>query len=160
EKELVATWKYIIADSGLKFLLVLSEEIGVENMFIFGMNAHEVSELKQNGYNPHEFYDANPELHKAIDAIASNAFSANEPGIFDPIVKSLLENGDPYCILADFASYMEVTGKIDELYREPHQWARKAIINIARMGKFSADRAIREYAEDIWDIEPILLELH
>jgi len=138
----------------------MSEEIGVENMFIFGMNAHEVSELKQNGYNPHEFYNANPELRKAIDAIASNAFSANEPGIFDPIVKSLLENGDPYCILADFASYMEVTGKIDELYREPHQWARKAIINIARMGKFSADRAIREYAEDIWDIEPILLELH
>lgn len=138
----------------------MAQEIGGENMFIFGMNAQEVSDLKQNGYNPHEFYNNNPELRKAIEAISSNAFSANEPGIFDPIVDSLLKNGDPYCILADFASFMEVSDKIDELYKKPHEWAKKAIINIARMGKFSADRAIREYAEEIWDIEPILLDLH
>ncbi|MGC9362058.1 MAG: glycogen/starch/alpha-glucan phosphorylase [Candidatus Syntrophosphaera sp.] len=138
----------------------MAQEIGEENMFIFGMNAQEVSDLKQNGYNPREFYNANPELRQAIEAISSNAFSASEPGIFDPIVDSLLKNGDPYCIMADFASFMEVSDKIDELYKQPQAWAKKAIINIARMGKFSADRAIREYAEEIWDIEPILLDLH
>ncbi len=138
----------------------MAEEIGAENMFIFGMTAQEVSELKQSGYNSCTFYQSDPELSRAVDAIKSDMFSVKEPGIFAPIVESLLDNGDPYCILADFRSYLDASQKIDELYLDKRAWARKAILNIARVGKFSADRAIREYAQEIWDIKPILLDLH
>ncbi len=138
----------------------MAEAIGAENMFIFGLNAQEVSQLKQDGYNPGEFYQDNPELRGAIDAIAKDEFSASEQGIFGPIVKSLLQDGDPYLILADFASYLDASRRIDELYLNRSEWARKAILNVARIGKFSADRAIREYAENIWDIRPLRLDLH
>ena len=138
----------------------MAEEIGAENMFIFGLNAQEVGDLKQNGYNPCEFYHNVPALRRAIDAIAADEFSPREPGIFEPIVKSLLENGDPYCIMADFASYIEASQRIDTLWLDRQAWAKKAILNIARVGKFSSDRAIREYANDIWGIKPLLLDLH
>ncbi|MBW6513488.1 MAG: glycogen/starch/alpha-glucan phosphorylase [Candidatus Syntrophosphaera sp.] len=138
----------------------MAEEIGAENMFIFGLDATQVSALKQEGYNPREFYNSDPELRAAIDAISSNLFSPRELDIFAPIVRSLLDDGDPYCILADFRSYVDASRQVDELYRDPQAWARKAVINIARMGKFSADRAIREYAADIWNIDPVLLDLH
>ncbi len=138
----------------------MAEEIGAENMFIFGLNAQEVGDLKQNGYNPCEFYNNVPALRRAIDAIAADEFSPREPGIFEPIVKSLLENGDPYCIMADFASYIEASQRIDTLFLDRQAWAKKAILNIARVGKFSSDRAIREYANDIWGIKPVQLDLH
>lgn len=138
----------------------MAEEIGAENMFIFGLDSAGISELKQSGYNPYDFYNADPELRRAIDAISSDRFSAQERGIFEPIVNSLLRDGDPYCILADFRSYLEASEKVDALYQNRSEWARKAIINVARVGKFSADRAIREYAADIWNIQPILLDLH
>lgn len=138
----------------------MAEEIGEENMFIFGLHAEEVGALKQNGYDPLEYYHGDSELKRSIDAIAENVFSPREQGIFDPIVKSLLESGDPYCILADFRSYLEASLLTDELYRDREAWARKAILNVARVGKFSSDRAIRGYAEEIWDIQPVRLDLH
>ncbi|HOZ01085.1 MAG TPA: glycogen/starch/alpha-glucan phosphorylase [Candidatus Syntrophosphaera sp.] len=138
----------------------MAEEIGSENMFIFGLNAQQVSELRQNGYNPNQFYRDDPEIKRAIDSISSDLFSRREPGIFAPVVDSLLKDGDPYCILADFRSYLQASQNIDALYLDHREWARKAILNVARTGKFSSDRAIREYAQDIWDVKPILLDLH
>jgi len=138
----------------------MAEQIGAENMFLFGLKAEEVSALKQNGYDPCYYYNSDEQLKNAIDAIANDAFSQNEPGIFAPIVESLLQKGDPYLILADFRSYVDTSARVDELYQDRDEWARKAIINIARSGKFSADRAIREYAEKIWKAQPIRLELH
>jgi glycogen phosphorylase len=137
----------------------MAEEIGEENMFIFGMTAEEVVFLKQAGYNPCEFYNADAELRQVIDMIAGNYFSKSEPGIFDPIVKSLLENGDVYCLLADFRSYMETQDKVDTLYKNPLEWTKKAILNVAGMGKFSSDRAIIQYANEIWKIKPVHIEL-
>jgi len=91
--------------------------------------------------------------------IAENHFSKDEPGIFEPIVKSLLEGGDPYCLLADFSSYMQAQDKVDVLYRNPSLWNKIVIKNIANMGKFASDRAVIQYAEDIWKIKPVHIEL-
>jgi starch phosphorylase len=128
-------------------------------MFIFGMTSEEVIFLKQAGYNACDYYNADEELKKVIDMIANNYFSKDEPGIFDPIVKSLLEDGDTYCLLADFRSYMEAQEKVDALYQLPMEWTKKAIINVARMGKFSSDRTIIQYANEIWKIKPVHIEL-
>jgi len=138
----------------------MAEEIGAENMFIFGMNAEEVTALKQGGYDPRRVLEADPELQRVIDSLRSDMFCPQEPGIFAPILQSLLEGGDPYCMLADFRSYLEASLRADELYSNPAAWATKAVLNIARCGKFSSDRAIREYAEQIWHISPLQLELH
>jgi len=137
----------------------MAQEIGAENMFIFGLSAGEVSALKKGGYNPYDYYNKDGELRRAIEAIASDMFSAREKGIFDPIVRSLLDSGDPYCIMADFRSFLEASQRIDDLWQDRHAWAQKAILNIARVGKFSSDRAIREYAQEIWDVKPLLLDL-
>jgi len=137
----------------------MAEEIGVENMFIFGMKAEEVVALKHNGYNSCDFYNKDPELRQVIDMIASNYFSKDEQGIFDPIVKSLLQDGDTYCLLADFRNYLDTQEKVDELYKTPEEWTKKAIINVARTGKFSSDRTIIQYAEEIWHIKPVHIEL-
>ncbi len=137
----------------------MAEEIGAENMFIFGMGADEVSSLKQSGYDPTKLYDSDPELRRAIDAIANDMFSPNEKGIFEPIVRALLHSGDPYCILADFRSYLDASQRVDDLWLDPSAWAKKAILNIARVGKFSSDRAIEEYAREIWDVQPLKLKL-
>jgi starch phosphorylase len=137
----------------------MAEEIGEDNMFIFGMTSEEVIFLKQAGYNACDYYNADEELKKVIDMIANNYFSKDEPGIFDPIVKSLLEDGDTYCLLADFRSYMEAQEKVDALYQLPMEWTKKAIINVARMGKFSSDRTIIQYANEIWKIKPVHIEL-
>ena len=137
----------------------MAEEIGKENMFIFGMSAEEVVFLKQAGYNPCEYYNNDAELRQVIEMISNNYFSKDEPGIFDMIVKSLMQDGDIYCLLADFRSYMEAQDKVDELYKNPLEWTKKAIINVAGMGKFSSDRAVIQYAKEIWNIKPIHIEL-
>jgi len=136
----------------------MAEEIGEENMFIFGMRVNEVNLLKQQGYDPRRYYEEDAELKRVLDAIADNRFSPNEPGIFQPILDSLLKQGDVYCLLADFRSYLKAQQTVDELYLDPEAWTRRAIINVARMGKFSSDRTIREYAEQIWKIQPLKLE--
>ena len=138
----------------------MAEEIGSEHMFIFGMTAEEVAFLKQAGYDPCQYYNSDEELRQVIDMIANNHFSKDEPGIFEPIVKSLLEDGDVYCLLADFRSYMDAQDKVDELYKQLMEWTKKAIINVASMGKFSSDRAIIQYANEIWQIKPVHIELN
>jgi starch phosphorylase len=137
----------------------MAEEIGSENMFIFGMTAEEVVFLKQAGYNPCEFYNIDPELKQVMELICSGRFAKDEPGIFEPIIKSLLEGGDTYCLLADFRSYLDAQDKVDELYKQSSEWTKKAILNVAGMGKFSSDRAVIQYAKDIWKIKPVHIEL-
>lgn len=138
----------------------MAEEIGEENMFIFGLRASEVGTLKQEGYDPWRYYCEDSLLKEIIDSIRGDMFCPLEPGIFSPVAETLLEHGDPYLLLADFRSYLDALDRADELYQKPREWAKKAIINIARSHKFSADRAVREYAEDIWKILPLPLDLH
>jgi len=136
----------------------LREEVGHENIFIFGLHADEVVKLKKSGYNPREIYEKDEELRRVIDMIASNYFSRNEPGIFKPIVEGLL-NYDYYCLFADYKSYIETQEKVSRLYSNQTEWAKKSILNSARMGKFSSDRSIKEYAEKIWKVKPMKVDV-
>ena len=111
--------------------------------------------MKQHGYQPMRFYEANPQLKAVLDAIAGGVFSADEPGRYRGLVDSLLWGGDHYLLLADYASYIETQAKVDALYRQPGEWAARAIANVAGMGVFSSDRTIREYARQIWNVAAI-----
>jgi starch phosphorylase len=129
------------------------EEVGSENIFIFGMKAEEVSERRKE-YNPFAIYNGSEEIRRVLQMIEQDFFSMLEPGIFRPLVDTLLKGGDPYMVLADLYSYAEVQDQTEALYRNPALWDEKAIINVARSGKFSSDRTIKEYARDIWGIVP------
>jgi starch phosphorylase len=131
----------------------IMEEVGRDNIFIFGMNAGQVDSLKSAGYRPGDYCPHNPELQQALDMIAGGSFAPNDPGLFKPIVDSLLAH-DSYLLLADYASYVACQDEVDQLYRHPHEWTRRSILNTAGMGKFSSDRTIAEYARDIWDVKP------
>jgi len=129
------------------------EEAGPENMFIFGLTAQQVADSR-GWYNPRWHYDNEPETRAALDLLFSGHFNRNEPGVFDPIHDTLLNNGDHYMHLADLASYLDADRRVMELYRDRNEWARKAILNVASSGKFSSDRTISEYASGIWNIHP------
>ena len=133
--------------------LEMRDEVGPENIFIFGLSAEEV-EQRRGGYSPWDVYHADAEVRRAIDMVGSDFFSLLEPGIFRPIVQTLLDHGDHYMLLADLRAYIAAQARVDELYRQPAAWDRKAILNVARAGKFSSDRTIHEYATDIWHVEP------
>ena len=132
----------------------ICEEVGEDNMFLFGLRAEQVKELRPV-YSSRAIYHADPEIRRAIDMIRRNVFCLLTPGLFDPIIRSLLDFNDHYMLLADLRDYIETQDKVEALYRQPHKWDRKALINVARSGKFSSDRTIREYARDIWHIEPV-----
>jgi starch phosphorylase len=131
------------------------EEVGEENIFIFGLKAEEVRAAKSAGYQPRHYYDNVPELKTILDMIAGDVFCAGKPGLFKPIVDSLLDGGDPYMVLADFESYVECQRKASLAYLDPESWSRKCILNVARMGKFSSDRTISDYAREIWRVKPV-----
>ena len=133
----------------------IKEEVGDENIFIFGMTVDEVNSLRASGYSPWEFYHKNEELRAAIDWIGSDYFTPGEHGAFSSLRHSLLDGGDPFMVLADFESYCAAQAKVDEAFRDKDRWARMAILNTARVGKFSSDRTIREYSEEIWNLKPI-----
>ncbi|HVJ09409.1 MAG TPA: glycogen/starch/alpha-glucan phosphorylase [Acidisarcina sp.] len=134
----------------------IREEVGAENFFLFGLTAQEVFEHKSSGYNPRDSYQENPVLREVIDQIASGVFSKGDRTLFQPIVDSLL-NRDEYMLLADFASYAECQHRAAAAFRNQDQWTRMSILNVARMGKFSSDRSIREYCAKIWNV-PVGLE--
>ena len=136
----------------------IREEVGEDNIFIFGLLADEVVKLKQKGYKPGEYYESNPELKKVIDMISSNYFSKNEKNIFKPIIDSILGT-DYYCVLADYKSYVEIQDKVSMLYRNAEEWTKKSILNVSRVGKFSSDRSIKEYSEKIWHVNPVNIEI-
>lgn len=133
----------------------IKEEVGDDNIFIFGLTTPEVAELKASGYNPWDYYHANPELRQVLDMIASGFFSVEEPDRYHAIFDNLLNKGDHYLLLADYASYVATQNKVSEMYKNPEDWSRHAILNVARMGKFSSDRTIGEYAKNIWRVKPV-----
>ncbi len=130
----------------------IMEEVGNENIFIFGLNADEVMEKKQSGYNPREVYMQNAELKAVLDMVQQGFFPGPQGNLFQPILENLLDHGDPYMILADFQSFCDIQEKIGNAYLDIDTWTRKSIINVSRMGKFSSDRSIKEYAKDIWNV--------
>lgn len=134
----------------------IKEEVGNENIFIFGMTVEEVEKKKKQGYDPRVYYENNLELHTIIDWLASGYFTPNQNDILKKIVGSLLDS-DPFMVLADYESYCKKQEEVDKAFKDKKRWARMAILNTARMGKFSSDRSIQEYAKDIWKIEPIAI---
>jgi starch phosphorylase len=131
------------------------EEVGAENIFIFGLTADEVASLQAKGYQPWDYYNGNAELREVLDMIGSGFFSPGEPGLFKPIIDNLLHHGDPYLLLADYASYIECQGRVEAAYKDQNEWIKKSILNVANMGKFSSDRTIAQYAKEIWNVKPI-----
>ncbi|NEQ67836.1 MAG: glycogen/starch/alpha-glucan phosphorylase, partial [Symploca sp. SIO2D2] len=136
----------------------IREEARAENFFLFGLTASQVQEMKANGYNPMDYYNGNGELKNVIDNIANGYFSHGNTEIFKPIVDSLLYQ-DQYMLLADYQAYMDCQHRVSQAYQDQEYWTRMSIINSANMGKFSSDRTIREYCEQIWKVKPVKIEL-
>ncbi len=133
----------------------IKEEVGDDNIFIFGHTVEEVEALQAGGYKPWDYYNQDEELRAVLDWLGSDYFVKGEPHNLPATVRhSLLEGGDPYLVLADFRSYCDAQARVDEAYRDKRRWARMAILNTARVGKFSSDRTISEYARDIWKLQP------
>ena len=135
----------------------MREHVGPENIFIFGNTTPQVEQLRKDGYNPRKYYEEDAELNQALTQIASGAFSPTEPGRYRNLFDALVNFGDHYQLLADYRSYVDTQDKVDKLYRQPDEWQRRAVLNIANMGYFSADRTIQEYADEIWHISPVRL---
>ncbi len=133
----------------------IRQNVGDDNIFIFGLKTPEVRELRVAGYHPLDYYENNPVLKSALDAISHGQFSPDEPGRYSLLINSLVWGGDHYMLLADYASYINTQTKVDELYRNPALWCERAISNVAGMGVFSSDRTIGQYARDIWGVEPV-----
>ncbi len=131
----------------------IGEEVGDENIFIFGLTTPEVAELRARGYNPWEYYNGNPELKQVLDMIGNGYFSVEEPDRYRAIYENLTWNGDHYLLLADYASYIACQERVSALYQDQDEWARRAILNVANMGKFSSDRTIQEYADKVWNVK-------
>ncbi|HPW51916.1 MAG TPA: glycogen/starch/alpha-glucan phosphorylase, partial [Spirochaetota bacterium] len=138
----------------------IKEEVGDENIFIFGLKDDEVTNLKYSGYNPREYYHKNGELRRVLDMIESGFFSPSLPTLFKPIVDSLLNFGDQYMLMADYEAYIAKQFEVAATFLDSEKWLTMAIYNVARMGKFSTDRTIKEYAEDIWHIKPLEIKIN
>lgn len=132
----------------------IAEEVGDDNIFIFGLTVDEVQALKVKGYNPYDYYYANAELKAVIDWLDTDYFTPGKPGALSNIKHSLLDGGDPYLCLADYESYAKAHEDLDKAYRDQSNWARMAILNTAHMGKFTSDRSIRDYVNNIWQLTP------
>jgi starch phosphorylase len=132
----------------------IREEVGPENFFLFGLTAGEVQSLKAAGYAPHHYYHNHPDLKEAIDLISSGYFSHGDRELFKPLVHSLLCH-DEYLVLADYRAYVDRQEEMSRIFQDEKRWTRMSILNAARMGKFSSDRAIREYCEQIWKVKPL-----
>ncbi len=137
----------------------IREEVGDDNIFIFGLLADEVLALKNNGYDPKEYYYRIPELKRVVDMISSNYFSRFEPGIFQLFIDALM-NVDYYLMFADYESYVATQQIVSDQYQDRKLWTKKSILNVARMGKFSSDRSVQQYAELIWKVKPVKIEIN
>jgi glycogen phosphorylase len=129
----------------------IAERVGEENLFLFGLRAEEVEARRAAGYDPREAVDASPRLRRVLDFVGSSALSPDDPGLFRPLVEGLLQE-DPYFVLADFDAYLGCQQAVDGVWGDPHEWTRRAILNVARCGWFSSDRSVAEYARRIWRV--------
>ncbi len=134
----------------------IRDSVGEENIFIFGLTADQASSLRANGYRPREIVAANPELANTLEMIRSGAFSRGDSEYARMIVDRLTSDGEPFLVLADFAAYCAAQDRVDELYRTPEEWSRRAVLNTVGMGPFSSDRSVREYADKIWNIRSVI----
>jgi glycogen phosphorylase len=136
----------------------IREAVGADNFFLFGHKAEEVRALKEKGYNPGEWLERSPALGETLEMLDSGFFSPEDPGRFRPVVESL-RRGDTYLLCADFDDYLACQARVSKVYRDPMDWNRRVVNNLANMGRFSSDRTIREYADEIWDVKPVHVEL-
>jgi starch phosphorylase len=134
----------------------IRDNVGAENIVIFGLTAEEVAARRRTGYSPSEIVAKQPELAKTIDLIDSGFFSPGNLTAGRPVVERLLSEGESYFVVADYAAYAAAQDAVDALYRDADAWTRKAVTNTVNMGMFSSDRSIREYAQRIWRIKPVL----
>jgi starch phosphorylase len=130
----------------------IRDQVGADNIFIFGHRTPEVMALRQSGYRPQLFYQNDPLLKEVLDLIDSGTFSPGERSRYHDVFNALVRYGDHYLLLADYADYIATQRRVDAVYRDPAEWRHKAILNVAGMGPFSADRTIRDYAHDTWRI--------
>lgn len=137
----------------------IREEVGAENFFLFGLTAAQVQDMKSCGYRPHDYHQASEELREAMDFVASGALAGGDANLFRPLVDNLMWH-DPFLVLADYQAYVDVQEQVSRLWRQPAAWAKKSILNVARMGKFSSDRSIREYCEKVWRVKPVTVGNH
>jgi starch phosphorylase len=136
----------------------IREEVGAENFFLFGLTVEEVIEMKSRGYSPRRYYESNADLREAIDLIGSGHFSGGDANLFKPLVDSLL-NHDEYMLFADYQSYVDCQDRVSKTFHDQEHWTRMSILNVARSGKFSSDRSIRDYCERIWKAKPVRVEV-
>ena len=136
----------------------IREEVGAENFFLFGLTASQVEQQKREGYNPHALYESNEHLREVLDSLTSGEFSHGDQGLFQPLFNSLLSNDD-YMLLADYQSYVDCQDTVSQAYTNQDTWTRMSILNVARIGKFSSDRSIRDYCSDIWKTWPVTIEI-
>jgi starch phosphorylase len=132
----------------------IREAVGADHFFLFGLTAEQVRQRKSGGYQPAEYYQSNDDLRRTVDLIASGQLSPGAPELFKPLTDSLL-GADEYMLMADYRSYVETQEKVSRVYQDQEQWTRISILNVARIGRFSSDRAVREYCDKIWNIKPV-----
>jgi starch phosphorylase len=133
------------------------EQVGEDNIFIFGNTTPQVQDIRTHGYQPRQIYESNPDLKLALNQIRDGFFSPKDPGRFQVIYDTLVNYGDHYLLLADYESYVQTQEKVDLAYRNQDEWHRKALVNIMNMGIFSSDRTIADYMRDIWYAKPVRL---
>jgi starch phosphorylase len=136
----------------------IREEVGADNFFLFGLTADEVERVKREGYRPADYADGNRELREALDLVAGGHFSHGDREMFRPLIENLLHS-DPFLVLADYAEYVACQERVSTAWKDPNRWTRMSILNTARSGKFSSDRAIREYCDHIWNVRPVRIAL-
>jgi starch phosphorylase len=136
----------------------MREEAGEENFFLFGLTADAVERVKREGYRPGDYANGNAELRDALDLVAGGHFSRGDREMFRPLVENLLRS-DPFLVLADYADYVACQERVSAAWADPNRWNRMSILNTARAGKFSSDRAIREYCDRIWGTKPVPVRL-
>jgi starch phosphorylase len=133
----------------------IMEEVGDDNIFIFGLTTPQVADLRASGYRSWDYYHGNPELKQVLDMIGNGFFSVDEPNRYRQIFDNLTQHNDHYLLLADYDSYLAAQDRVAQLYQNKEEWTRRAILNVANMGKFSSDRTIMEYANNVWDVKSI-----
>jgi starch phosphorylase len=136
----------------------IREEAGAENFFLFGLTEDQVRQVKRDGYHPADYIAANAELASVLDLIAGGHFSHGDTGVFRPLIDNLRYD-DPFLVLADYASYVECQDRVSAAWQDRDAWSRMSILNAARSGKFSSDRAIEEYCDDIWNVHPVTVKV-
>ncbi len=132
----------------------MREEAGAENFFLFGLTTPEVQQLVSTGYHPSYYIEGNEELRQVLGLISEGRFSHGDTEVFRPLIDNLIHH-DPFLVLADYAAYIDCQEQVSDTWQDPAAWTRKSILNSARSGKFSSDRAIAEYCDEIWNVQAV-----